>query len=448
MSALSAARKHAATAKSALKTSMFKWSPDYVSAAHAYEKAAISFKAAGEPAESAEAYEKAAEAHAKAENEAGAAKCWESAADIRLGFFRDQSKGIEGGLAEAKAAAALFGQAAMVYREEGMAAQASSALTKKGQALADGAASLPEAHKERDPLLTEALQNMLAACEVLELHNKLVFSKDTYRNALNLVVKMRRWGDAIQVLSKMIPVYKDLNQTSGSHKLRLSAVIIHLQRNDLTAARAAFREGFDDADYLRSEECAAAEDLLRAWEALDVDEVRAVIARPVFTFLERQVALVARDLSPYNASAQGRDEPLMASPLAALDAKTEPVSSSETLQAAAPTAEAQAVSEEDPNRAGLFARKPAPAPAPAPAPTEPPAAVPVAAPAPAPALAPSSVPEASPAASVPTAELADATQAVSDEEPRQSTAGPKSHVQAEVAADDADEDEDDLAFLR
>mmetsp|Transcript_7053 Transcript_7053/g.14163 ORF Transcript_7053/g.14163 Transcript_7053/m.14163 type:complete len:489 (-) Transcript_7053:69-1535(-) len=488
MSALSAARKHMTAAKGALKTSLFKWSPDYISAAHLYEKAAVSFKAAGDPEQAGDAYKCAAEANSKGDNENAAAKCWESAAEMHLSIFRNQSKGIEGGLQQARTAADYYSQAVMIYRESGAASQASTALSKKGQVLADAAATLPEAHKKRDALLTEALECLMTSCEILEIANKLVFSKDTYRNTFNLVVRMRRWSDALQVLNKMIPVYKELNQTAGGFKLRLSAVIIQLQRNDLTAAKASFREGFDDTAYLSSDECAAAEDLLRAWEDMDEDAVRKVIARPVFQFLEREVALVARDLSPFNSSAQPRDVPLAssattgsgagtgarASPAtasyaqtgpAAMDAKIVISSKSDampakTTAASTPTGEADAVS--DANRQSLFARKPQLAPAP-PAPVIAEATpissefeaeqMPMAAPEPTPA--PKTASLTSTAAldlSVEAATSQLASSSLSDKSmPSDSAAGePTAHSQSTSLPHDAnDDDEDaDLDFLR
>jgi len=304
MSALSVAHKQLAEARAALRTSIFKWSPDHVVAGAFFDRAAVSFKAAGDAAAAADAYLSAAESHAAAENDAAAAKSLESAGDLfaALAADQDSEEGIEAARASSQRATGLFSRSASLYRELGEAGRAAAVLSKQARALSDAAERLPRVHKARAGLEADALRTYLAACEVLETGGKLAFSLDTLRNTLNFAVKMERWKDALDVIDHMLPVYAQLKQRAGSFKLRLSKVVLQLRRNDLTAARSAFQEGFDDVDYLRSDECAAAEDLLKAWEQMDEDTTKAVLSRPIFNFLERQVSLVARSLGPFQSS--------------------------------------------------------------------------------------------------------------------------------------------------
>jgi len=346
MSASTIGRKHLAAAKAALKTGLFKWSPDWTLAASAYEKAAVSFKAAGEPVDCVAAYQEGAHAYLKQGSDFAAAKCWEMAAEVSLGLAKANKGSVTEAVAQAKQAATDYGQAFSLYRVGGEASKAASCMSNKARALAFAAESLPESHNERSELLNQSLEGFLDACEVLESGGKAAFSLDTFRHSLNFMVKLKQWKSALKIMDRMLPVLEQLRQTSAIHKTRLSKVIVNLQRNDITSARNAFREGFDDADYLRSDECAAAEDLINAWEAMDEEAVKQVVKRQVFQFLERQISLVAHFLSPYTASS---DEPLMSTAPAA----------STTIVSSAPTptsalAASQGQEQEEQLRSALF----------------------------------------------------------------------------------------------
>uniref|UniRef100_A0A7S2S7I3 Gamma-soluble NSF attachment protein n=1 Tax=Mucochytrium quahogii TaxID=96639 RepID=A0A7S2S7I3_9STRA len=310
----SAGRKQMAQGEEALKTSMFKWSPDYISAAHAFGKAATSFKVAREFDLCVNACERAAQAHAKAGSDLGAAKCWEQAGDVLLQKSKDNSTKIEDTVNDAERAAGFYGQACLLYREAADNGKAASCLNNKARALSEAAENLPRDNKRREELLNQALEGFLSSCEIMEMCGRLAFSVDTFRHTLNFVVKLERWKDAIMVMKKMIPVYESLKQSGGLYKLRLSMVIINLRRNDAIAARNSFREGFDDAGYLRSDECAAAEDLLNAWEKEDIEAIQGVLKRQVFHFLERQISIVAHHLDPFTVGDNSSYAPPKATP--------------------------------------------------------------------------------------------------------------------------------------
>jgi len=372
MSALAAGRKHMAAGAAALKTSLFKWSPDYVSAAYAFEKAAVSFKAAGDPDQAGEAARRGASAHSKTENEAAAAKCLELAADALLARASSTGAEILAATQDAERAAALLSEASGLYRVAGELSKAANVMSSKAKALETAADRLPKANESRAKLLQQALEAYLGACDLLESSGRVAFSLDTFRHALNFVVKAERWADALLVIDRLFPVYAKLNQRSATHKARLSKVILNLKRNDLTAARNAFREGFDDNDYLRSDECAAAEDLVRAWESMNEDQVREVTNRPVFKFLDRQLAILAQDLSPYNTTTDdlsNMSEPLVAKVAEEISSAAVSTTSSYStaLPAPAPLSmpkpPAPETSQAEPNdssRMALFARRPAP----------------------------------------------------------------------------------------
>ena len=57
-----------------------------------------------------------------------------------------------------------------------------------------------------------------------------------------------------------------------SHKLFVCEIIINLALNRVDLARQAFGRSMYDDSYLSTTECAAAEDLLRAFETFDQDK--------------------------------------------------------------------------------------------------------------------------------------------------------------------------------
>jgi hypothetical protein len=363
MSALTQARKHASAARAALQTSLLKWSPDYVSAAHELDKASAAFKLAGEPREAAAAAEQAAEAHLKSGHggEVGAARSLERAGELLAehGAAVAAASSIAEGVQDLERAAALLERAKLLYREGGEAAKAASCGSARGKALSAAAEALPEGHARREALLADALESFLGACAILEDAGRVAFSLDTFRHALNQTVKQRRWADAIRVADKMLAPLAQLKQKSAVHKMRLTKVVLSLKRNDLAGARNAFRDGFDDPDYLRSDECAAAEDLVRAWEMGDEAAVRELVTtRQVFNFLERQVSVCARDLSPYTSaperpSAQAAPAPLAVPVPAAKELAAQPIKMEPPLPPTVPTAAPRDA------RDALFAKRPA-----------------------------------------------------------------------------------------
>jgi len=292
--------KHLHDAKLALKTNLFKWSPDYLSAAMSYEKAAVSFKASRSLDDSVEAHMSASEMHLKMGNEAGCAKNLEQAGSCLM--EGNSSQGIEARLKELERAADCYGRAAGLMREEGENGKAAANFGLQAKAYVAALDSLPDAHTKREAMIQGALQSYFASVDLYETSGRQAFGVDTLRGLLAFTIKIQQWNKTIEVLIKIMEVFKALKQDSTIHKLHFSTVIVNLKRNDFVAAQTSFRAGFDDNSYLRSDECAAAEDLLRAWENGDEEQVRNILRRPVMNFLERQITLLARDLSPFNVA--------------------------------------------------------------------------------------------------------------------------------------------------
>ena len=107
----------------------------------------------------------------------------------------------------------------------------------------------------------------------------------------------------------MAVVFEDLKQPRNIHKNNLCQIVIYLACNDIVAARNAFGVHMNEDAYLPTDECAASEDLVRAYESFDDEKLTAVKANRTFHYVEGGIAKLVRNLRVGN-TAVGYDEKL------------------------------------------------------------------------------------------------------------------------------------------
>lgn len=78
----------------------------------------------------------------------------------------------------------------------------------------------------------------------------------------------------------------------------LQIVILYLARGDIGAARNLVGGYLEDADFVRSSEGDAAQDLIDAYERLDSARIVKLVEGPVIKYLDTQVVYLARELDP------------------------------------------------------------------------------------------------------------------------------------------------------
>jgi hypothetical protein len=296
-------------AEDALKTSMFNWSADHLAAGALFERAGNAFRTQGAQEPAALAYERAAKSHGSSGGQG-----WEA-----------QAKALDQAARCVPARAPEFFQkASRVFVEHGD--------------LDGGADALGRAAAAMDALDAQgALDLHIKAADMVAVgdsfHKGLPRGQEILRFALNRLTKAKRLPDAVKVALKLQTSQLVMKQSNSVHKSHLILVVLYLARGDVAAAQKQLDAATEDSEFMRSDEYEACDDLLRAWGQFDGEKVKSVTHLKIVSGIEREVAMLARELDPVRGMG-GR-------PPASLQPQSKPAQSSQapvSKVAAAPAA--------------------------------------------------------------------------------------------------------------
>eukprot|EP00057_Strongylocentrotus_purpuratus_P034159 XP_794148.2 PREDICTED: gamma-soluble NSF attachment protein [Strongylocentrotus purpuratus] len=268
---ISEAKEHIAAAEKSLKTSFFKWKPDFGSAAHEYEQAAVCFKNAKQPLEAKRAYINAAGAHRNNDALFHAAKQYEQAAFL----MRDQKDWGE--------VMGLFDKAASLYSEHGTPDTAAICLEK--------AAKMMETVNPR-----MSLEFFQKACDVVELEDRPRQIVDYLGKSARILVRIQDYDEASKVLSKERDLRHDLGDIDATNRTVSALVLVHLKRGDYVAAdkMCGIAMGFEG--YAESDVASALACLLDAYDKQDEDTFHQMLNLPLFRYMDNDYVKLARSL--------------------------------------------------------------------------------------------------------------------------------------------------------
>ncbi len=266
-----------ASAAKCLKTSMFgRWKPDHEAAASHYEKAATAFRVGKAMPRAVEAYVKSSAEHEEFDSLFMAAKHLESAAVLERDSMKQPDRAVE-----------LFERASKLHQLDGRTDAAAEALSKAGRAMEPTDAR-------------RAAELMVGACGLFDGEEelpRLLGSIETYKQAVNLLLRGGQPAAAAPLLQKQAQVHVRVQQPHAVARCELSAVVIFLAADDYERASASSSAAQLRADgFSGSEEAIGASDLLEAYAQQSEEAVAEVIERQVFSFLENQVVHAARAL--------------------------------------------------------------------------------------------------------------------------------------------------------
>eukprot|EP00026_Physarum_polycephalum_P006454 Phypoly_transcript_06497.p1 GENE.Phypoly_transcript_06497~~Phypoly_transcript_06497.p1 ORF type:complete len:326 (+),score=69.88 Phypoly_transcript_06497:33-1010(+) len=249
-----------------------RWKPDWDSAAVVYEKAANNYK-------NAKAYEQAKNAFQKASN-----------AFYQMNILFTAAKHLDNAASMAKEqkqleqATQLYEKASMVYRENGSGFNAADNLAKAAKLI--------------EPVnVDKAMDYLKQACELFELEDKEHYSGETFKIAISLFLKNKKYGETIELLRNQSRVFKKLNQPHDLNKCYLSMIVIYLHCEDTVAANNLYTEFLDVPGFSQSQEGSTAAELLSAYDSGNPDALKTVINKQIFNFLDNQVTKIARALT-------------------------------------------------------------------------------------------------------------------------------------------------------
>mmetsp|Transcript_21211 Transcript_21211/g.49796 ORF Transcript_21211/g.49796 Transcript_21211/m.49796 type:complete len:317 (+) Transcript_21211:22-972(+) len=256
----------------AVKKTLFKWTPDWDTAAANYDKAGGIYRVANEMDKACYAYEKAADAHYKNNIMGFAARALENVASIK----RDQK--------QYEASADFYKKCSDIFVLNESYDKGSECLVKAAKIMCDIRIDL-------------GIQLYKDALSIYEVNDRHAMMGDTWRQALAAMLKAEMWTEALELLERLLPTFVKLEQMPYHHRACLSILILKLQMNDYPAADKLFMDFCaSDTGFAFSDEGKAAEGLLQAFDKGEVEEVEKMTKGQPFTFLENMMGRVAKGL--------------------------------------------------------------------------------------------------------------------------------------------------------
>lgn len=271
------------------KRSFFRGSPDYLSAAPLLDKAGELYRLGGDFEASKLAFKRCAEAQQNNQSPFRAAQAYENVAKTALQQLKAErtgSRNLQQVTAEARKA---YESASMLYVDMGEFGKAADALVKGAQACENNGVGA-------DNVLPLYWQ----ACDLLEAQDKPHFAVDTFRKTLSFLVKYGKHSEAVKLLDRMNALYEAMDQQHNIHKMQLCQIILMLAVGDVSAADALYSRSLQDDSFLSSDDCALAEDLVRAYKMGNEELLQATIRKPGFLALDNQIGRICRKLSVYS----------------------------------------------------------------------------------------------------------------------------------------------------
>ncbi|KAF0688365.1 Aste57867_20010 [Aphanomyces stellatus] len=277
---LQEAEENLAKADKLMKTTVFRWSPDYMSAAPYLEKAAEGFRAGQDYARASTTFVRLAEVQYKNQATFRAAMHMETAAKLHLQYAPKQPL----------AAKEYYQTASGYYSETGELGKAAEMLMKGATALEDvGYADVKTMYLE--------------ACDLMEAQEKPHFAVDVFRKTAAFLLKRKEYDETIANYTKQIGLFQSIDQQENMYKAFVSIVVLHLAKPDVVAADQAYMQHLQDDGYLHTDECALSEDVIAAFKRGDEDALKAVLKKPHWQYLDTPIGRLARSLTMYASRA-------------------------------------------------------------------------------------------------------------------------------------------------
>ncbi|CAI5742214.1 unnamed protein product [Peronospora destructor] len=276
--------------KALTRRSFFRGSPDYLSAAPLLEKAGELFRLGGDFEASKDAFVRCADTQQHNQSPFRAAQAWENVAKTALQQLKAERSGMKSAHQRTTEARKAYERASGLYVDMGELGKAADALVKGAQAC--------ESHGSN---VDDVLPLYWQACDLLEAQDIPHFAVETFRKTLSFLVKHEQYSDAFKLLGRMTALYEAMDQKHNVHKTHLSQVILYLASGDVPAADALYSRCLQDDSFLSSDDCALAEDLVRAFKMGNEELLQATVRKPGFMALDNQIGRICRKLSVYGS---------------------------------------------------------------------------------------------------------------------------------------------------
>lgn len=254
-----------------LKTSFFKWSPDFDSAADKYQKAAVCFKVARSYDRAKEAYVKTAECHEKNNQLFHAGKALTEAANISC-----EAKNYEETLR-------FLDKSCLLYREHGTPDTACINLV-----------TIAKKIEFSEPL--KAMQIYEKAADIAENDEKIREAAGHLNNASRLLAKSKKYFEAVSIMKRQIELYEQVGNYATIFNLVLCIVLVQLMEGDTVAAENIYHKSFDYPGFSSSDAAEAIEGILEAYGNGDNAALKSITSKPVIRCQDVEYARIGKML--------------------------------------------------------------------------------------------------------------------------------------------------------
>ncbi|KAI9141652.1 hypothetical protein BKA69DRAFT_1124753 [Paraphysoderma sedebokerense] len=245
------------------------WKPDWETAAQNYEKAAALYKNAKSHDKAIDTYVKAAEAQRLSDSPYLGAKNLDLAAQLAV-----QAKQFD-------KAAELYKQASQLFLLNNTPDRATETLEKGARAV-----------EATD--IDKCIALYMETCDMYEEQERQRLAVDTFKRTLAVLLKNKRYPEAVNILQRLYSIYSKLSQRPGQSKTALSLVIVLLGMGDEVEAGKSFEKFVDELGMV--DEVKIASELLDAFDKRDQDAVEAAVKQQSMNFLDNEVIRLARSL--------------------------------------------------------------------------------------------------------------------------------------------------------
>lgn len=276
------AKKAIASAEEALKTSLFQWKPDYISAAPYFERASGFYKTAGMTDLSREFLLKCADCHDQSGSYAGAATAYAKSA-----VMADEASHFS----ESQAA---YVKAAERWGLAGDMPKYSECFWRAGKEAGKGGGTRADATELFTKALKTAYPAGLSAEDMKRLHPQL---SEIVRSVFSYYLAEEMFSEAHALAVRMVELFAAQELEASANKARACVVLLALQLGDVVAADQAFLEHLSDSRYLKSVDCRITEEYLMAFKFSDPGRLESAQKHADNYVFEREMQEVLRAMT-------------------------------------------------------------------------------------------------------------------------------------------------------
>ncbi|EFC50422.1 predicted protein [Naegleria gruberi] len=264
--------------KKLTERSLFRWSPDWDTAASKFEKASLLYKNLGKDDKAVECYLRAGVCHEKNKMFYSAGKSYEMAANIYQNTIKDYISAFKN-----------YKDAARLYLDDGKNDRAAEVLVKAAKSM------------EKEPnCLNQCVELYKEGIEASTMNGKYHNVTDILRNFNNFLIRHKLYTEAIQNLETQINAFRSLSQPNNERKAMLAIIILYLKNDDPVAAQNALDKFTNDSGssgFCENDEGDVAIQLVSSFENRDERMLDQAKTSSVIKFLEGPVSKIGLTLS-------------------------------------------------------------------------------------------------------------------------------------------------------